>query len=309
VTSDSRAQSTADVIAISESRMSRQAWLLFWSMGLLWGLPYLLIKVAVVEVSPTALAGARTILAALVLVPMAVRAGALRPALRLWPWVFAFALMEIAIPWVLVANAETRVTSGFAGLMIASVPIVGAVVSWILGDHHALDRVRLMGLAVGVLGVGALVGLDSLAGQIDVLSVVELILVAVGYAAAPALAARRLAGVPSIGVLAVAFFGVAAMYAPTTFGELSHGLPSPKVIGAVLVLAFVCSALAFILFFKLMALVGPARSTVITFVNPGVAIVLGVIVLQEPLTLGTVVGFPLVLFGSYLATRSPAKLS
>jgi drug/metabolite transporter (DMT)-like permease len=297
---------TTDAAAAAASTMSRRAWTLFAAMGVIWGIPYLFIKIAVDEVSPVAIAGWRTLLGAAILLPLAARAGALRPALRAWPFVVAFGLMEMALPWVLLGHAETRVPSGFAGLMLAAVPIVSTVVSWLLGDRHALTRVRLLGLGVGVVGVAALVGLDWAAGTIDPLSVLELLVVAVCYAVAPAMAVRKLAHVPSMGVVSVSLAVVALLYLPVTVLSVRAGLPSPSVVASVLVLALVCTALAFVLFFELIAEAGPVRATVITFVNPAVAVALGLVVLGEPLTWGTLVGFPLVLLGSYWATRGPA---
>lgn len=294
-----------DVSTAAGSHMSRRAWILFTSMALIWGIPYLFIKIAVTEISPAVVVGGRTIIAALVLLPIAARAGALRPALRAWPFVTAFALVEMAVPWLLLGHAEQRVTSGFAGLMIAAVPIVGTVVSSLMGEHHALSRVRLLGLGTGVVGVAALVGLDSLTGSVDALGVVELLVVAVCYAVGPAIAARTLSHVPSIGVIALSLGLVGLLYLPATAVGLSAGMPSAKVVASVLVLALVCTALAFVLFFDLIAEAGPVRATVITFVNPAVAVLLGLAVLGEPLTWGILVGFPLVLLGSYWATRAP----
>ena len=298
---------TTDAATAVTSAMSRRAWTLFAAMGVIWGIPYLFIKIAVAELSPVTIAGWRTLLAALILLPLAARSGALRPALRAWPFVVAFGLMEMAVPWVLLGHAETRVPSGFAGLMLAAVPIVGTIVAWILGDRHALTRVRLVGLGVGVVGVAALVGLDWAAGTIDPLSVVELLVVAVCYAVAPAMAARKLGHVPSMGVVSVSLAFVALLYLPVTVVSVHAGLPSPNVVASVLVLALVCTALAFVLFFELIAEAGPVRATVITFVNPAVAVALGLVVLGEPLTWGTLVGFPLVLLGSYWATRGPSS--
>lgn len=284
--------------------MSRAAWLLFAAMSLIWGTPYLLIKVAVGELSPVAVAGSRTLLAAVVLLPLAARAGALRPAIRAWPWVVAFALLEMAGPWVLLGQAETRVSSGFAGLMIATVPIIGVLVARLRGDAHAFAPVRLLGVATGVAGVAFLVGIDSLAGHVDNRSVIELLLVAVGYAVAPVIASARLAHVPAIGVIALSVALVAALFAPWTIGELATDTPSTQVLVSLVILGLVCTALAFVLFFRLIALAGPVRATVITFINPAVAVALGVAVLGEPLTAGILIGFPLVLLGAFWATRA-----
>ena len=289
--------------ASAPARMSSRAWGLFAAMAVIWGIPYLFIKIAVVEISPPALAGMRTLLAALILLPLAWRQGAVRPALAKWPYVVAFGVMEMAIPWVLLGHAELRVASGFAGLVIAAVPLVGTVLARILGDRHAFAPVRLLGLFTGILGVAALVGIESFQGTADPLSVVELLTVAVLSAVAPAVADRKLRGVPTMGIIALSLSLVAVLYSPFTVVELAGGLPSGPVIAAVLVLALVCTALAFVLIFELIAAAGPVRATIITFVNPAVAVLLGIVILSEPLTWGVAVGFPLVLLGSYLSTR------
>ena len=287
----------------AHTRMSGSTWLLFAAMSVIWGIPYLFIKIAVDELSPAAVAGSRTLLAALVLIPLAALSGVLRPAIREWRWVAAFGLLEMAGPWLLLGHAETRVSSGFAGLMIATVPIVGVIVARLRGDPHAFARVRVLGLGVGILGVVCLVGLDSLAGHLDLLSVVELLLVAVGYAVAPVIANTHLARVPSLGVIALSVAGVAVLYLPWTVAGFTPTWPSTQVVASVVVLGLVCTALAFVLFFRLIAEAGPVRATVITFLNPAVAIGLGIVVLSEPLTAGTAVGFPLVLAGAWWATR------
>jgi len=289
--------------AAAPARMTSRAWTLFAAMAVIWGIPYLFIKIAVVEISPAALAGMRTLLAALILLPLAWRQGAVRPALKKWPYVVAFGVLEMAIPWVLLGHAELRVASGFAGLVIAAVPLVGTVLARILGDRHAFAPVRLLGLFTGILGVAALVGIESFHGTADPLSVVELLTVAVLYAVAPAIADRKLRDVPTMGVIALSLSLVAIVYSPFTVTELAGGLPSGQVIAAVLVLALVCTALAFVLFFELIAAAGPVRATIITFVNPAVAVLLGILILSEPLTWGVAIGFPLVLLGSYLSTR------
>jgi len=282
--------------------MSTQAWLIFIALSLIWGLPYLFIKIAVTELDPLALTGIRTLMAALILLPFAARSGALRAALRAWPWVLAFAVIEIALPWVLLAHSETRISSGFAAVMIATVPIVGSLISWLEGDRHALTRVRVVGLVTGVVGVAVLVGIDSLAGHVDLLSIVELLIIAVCSAVGPMMADRKLHGIRPLGVITVTFIVVAILTVPWTVAGLRPGLPSGKVLAALAVLALI-STVALTLFLTLIAKAGPVRATVVSFVNPGVAVILGIIVLSEPLTLGTVTGFPLVIVGSYLSTR------
>jgi drug/metabolite transporter (DMT)-like permease len=287
-----------------DRHMTGAAWALFAAMGVIWGMPYLFIKIAVDQLEPATVVLGRTSIAALLLLPLAVRAGALRPALAAWRWVLVFALLEMAGPWLLLTHAEERISSGLAGLLLATVPIVGAVVTRLLGDTHALSRVRVAGLVTGVAGVGLLVGIDAVGGHVDALSLIEMLLVAVGYAVAPIILVRRMSDVPSLGIITLSLTMVAALSLP--WGVAVSPPPAEwaaSTAWSVLALAVICTALAFVLFFALIARVGPVRATVITFVNPAVAVLLGLVVLDEPLTAGMLVGFPLVLLGSYLATR------
>jgi drug/metabolite transporter (DMT)-like permease len=291
------------------ARMTREAWLLFAAMSVIWGLPYLFIKVAVVEVTPAALVLGRTLLAAMVLVPVALASGALRPALRAWRVVAVFAVLEMAIPWLLLGHAEQRISSALAGLMLAMVPIVGAGVTALLGTRHNVTRVRLVGMGLGVLGVAGLVGLDSAAGHLDWLSVVELLVVAVCYAVAPIVIDRQREPPPALGVIALSVLLVSIVYLPLGLPGFVAAWPLlPATAASVAALGLVCTALAFVLFFRLIAVAGPVRAVTITFINPAVAIALGVLVLGESLTPGMLVGFPLVLAGSWLATR-PARVA
>ncbi len=284
--------------------MSGQAWVLFAAMSVIWGLPYLFIKVAVGEVNPATLVFARTALAALVLIPIAMRSGALRPALQAWP---VFAVLEMGIPWLLLGHAELRISSALAGLLLATVPIVGAVVTAVLGDRHNIAGVRIAGMLLGLVGVAALVGLDASTGHLDALSIAELFAVAVCYAVAPIMIDRQRNPPPVIGIVAVSILFVAVAYIPFGVPGLVDAWPlAPKTSGSLLVLGLLCTAVAFVLFFRLIAAAGPVRATTITFINPAVAILLGIVVLSEPLTTGMLVGFPLVIAGSFLATRPTA---
>ena len=288
-------------------RMSGQAWVLFAAMSVIWGLPYLFIKVAVSEVNPATLVFARTALAALVLIPIAMRSGALRPALRAWPVAAVFAVLEMGIPWLLLGHAELRISSALAGLLLATVPIVGAVVTAVLGDRHNIAGVRIAGMLLGLVGVAALVGIDASTGHLDALSIAELFVVAVCYAVAPIMVDRQHKPPPVIGIVAVSILFVAVAYIPFGVPGLVDAWPlAPKTSGSLLVLGLLCTAVAFVLFFRLIAAAGPVRATIITFINPAVAILLGIVVLSEPLTTGMLVGFPLVIAGSFLATRPTA---
>ena len=285
--------------------MTRRAWILFLAMGLIWGIPYLLIKVAVGELNPVTLVFFRTALGALLLLPLAAARNGLRPLLPLWKFVIAYTLAEVALPWVLLSDAERHLTSSLTGLLIAAVPFVGVILSRLTGAADRFDTRRLVGLVVGFLGVAALVGLD-VSGS-DLTAIGELGLVAIGYAVGPMIIARRLAGVPGIGVVAVSLALPAIAYAPFALTHLPGTVPAPQVWLAIAILGVVCTALAFLVFFALIAEAGSVRATMVTYVNPAVALALGVALLHEPFTVGAAVGFLLILGGLFLATRRPRR--
>jgi len=279
--------------------MSRRSWLLFIALGVIWGIPYLLIKVAVRELTPASLVFLRTAIGAAILVPVVVWRGGARALLARWRPIVLFTIVELAIPWFLLSEAETRVTSSLAGLFMASVPLVGALLARLTGRHEPLGARRVVGLVVGLVGVVALLGLDL--GRGDLPAIVALAVVALGYAIGPIIISRRLSDLPALDVVAVALALCAIGYAPVGIAQLPPRM-SPEVIGAVVVLGVACTAAAFLLFFALIAEVGPVRATVITYVNPAVAVAAGVTLLGEPFTLGTATGFVLILAGSWLAT-------
>ena len=283
--------------------VSRRALLLFLSLGVAWGIPYLLIKVAVDEVSPAQLVLARTGLAALILLPIAIAKDALRPLVPHWRWMLVFVVVEIAVPWVLLGSAETRLPSSTTGLLIAAVPLAGLAIAFATGRAERLAPRAWVGLGLGIGGVAALVGLDV--GGSDLGAVAEVGVVVVGYAAGPAILSRPLSGLPGIGIMASALTLTALAYVPIVL--LTDGppgaLPSGQVVWSVVALAVVCTAAAFMLLFALVQEVGPVRATTITYVNPAVAVVAGALVLDEPVTVWTVLGFALVVSGSFLVNR------
>jgi drug/metabolite transporter (DMT)-like permease len=281
--------------------LTRRSALLFGAMCVIWGIPYLLIRVAVRDLSPSTLVLARTTLAALLLLPLAGARGELRPVLRHWLPLLAFAGIEIALPWVLLGAAEQRISSSLTGLLIAAVPLVGAVIVRTTGARERLGATSGFGLLLGLVGVAAIVGLDVHGAS--PLSLVEIGAVAVCYALGPVMLQRWLAHLPALGVIALALAVTAAAYVPVAAFDAPDHWPRASVVLSVLTLAVVCTAIAFVCFFALIAEIGPVRATVITYVNPAVAAVLGVSILGEHFTVGMGVGFALVLAGSVLATR------
>jgi drug/metabolite transporter (DMT)-like permease len=273
-------------------------------MCVIWGIPYLLIKVAVGDFDPATLVCLRTLIGALVLVPIAAARGELRPLLSRWRPVLVYTVVEVAIPWLLLSKAETQLTSSLSGLLIAAVPLVGAILAFATGTRGHLGPLQVTGLLMGVGGVAALAGLDL--GSASLWSLAAVGVVVVGYATGPWIVDRHLSDAPRLGVVAASLALTGVAYLPWALTSLPARFPPGTVVASVVTLGIVCTALAFPLFFILIGDVGPVRATVITYVNPAVALLLGVVLLREPFTAGTALGFVLVLAGSFLATRGPS---
>ncbi|GAA1529573.1 DMT family transporter [Nocardioides humi] len=283
--------------------MTKRGWSLFLAMCLIWGLPYLFIRIAVEHVSPAGLVFLRTALAALVLLPVALVRREVGAVLARWRPLALFAVIEIMVPWVLLGHAEQRISSSLAGLLVAAVPLFGALAFLVTSHAERFTAAQSVGLVLGFAGVACLVGLDI--GHIDVLAVAEMLGVAVCYATGPLILARWFADLSGLGVMACALTLTAVVYSP--FGVLDPPTDLPaKVWLSIVVLGLVCTALAFVIFLDLIKVAGPTRSTIITYVNPAVAILLGVLLLDERLTTGMLVGFPLILVGCVVAAGGRA---
>ena len=274
-------------------------------MCVIWGIPYLMIRVAVRELTPATLVFGRAALATLILLPVAAWRRELAPLRPYWRALLAFAAVEIAVPWLLLAKAEQHLTSSLTGLLIAATPLVGAAITAVTGDDDRLGARRLGGLLLGLVGVAAIVGLD--ANGTSAVALVEMACVATCYAAGPIILTRSLRELPNLGVIAASVTLCAIGYAPLAAVALPSSIPAGRVLLSVAGLAVVCTAVAFLVFFELIAEVGPVRATVITYVNPAVAALVGVTILSESFTAGMGVGFALVLAGSVLATRRPRE--
>jgi drug/metabolite transporter (DMT)-like permease len=282
--------------------MTSRGVLLFIAMSVVWGIPYLLIRLAVAEISPAMLVFLRTAIAAAILVPIALARVDLRPVFRHWRWVAAFGIIEVAIPWLMLGAAEQRISSSLAGLLIAGVPLVGATIGALVGGSDRVGRRQLVGLLIGFAGVAAIAGGDFRAE--NAIALVQIGVVVVCYAAGPFILSRKLEGVSALGIMAVSLALTALIYTPVAILDPPRTLPSTEAIASILILALVCTTAAFLIFAALIREIGPVRATVITYVNPAVAAVLGVVILSETLTVAMGVGFGLAIIGSILATRS-----
>ncbi len=283
--------------------MTARGWFLFSLMGVVWGIPYLLIKVAVEDLSPSMVVFTRCALGALLLLPFAIRQGGFLKTVRAhWAPMLAFACIEIIGPWFTLTDAERHLSSSTAGLLIAGVPIVGVVAARFLGEGEVLGARRMTGLAVGLAGVGVLT-VPHLTGG-DARSLAEVLLTVVGYATAPLIAARRLKDVPTLQLIAPCLALSAVVYALPAALTRPDTMPSASVLSALAALGTICTAIAFVAFLELIKEIGPTRSTVITYVNPAVAVAAGALFLDEPLTVAVLAAFALILAGSVLATAS-----
>lgn len=286
--------------------MSARAWLAFATLGITWGLPYFFIKLAVRELSPFDVAWGRITLAALILLPIAWRRGALRTLITHKSAVVAFALVEFAIPFSAISMGERWIPSSVTAILIATVPLTMALISRFFGVHERLGAARLIGLAVGLAGVIALVGFGALSGLRAWTGVGCVLIATIGYAVGPLIIQRHLHSVDSIGPVAGSLSLASLLLLIPAMLSLPRGMPSAIALSSVGILGLVCTALSMLVMFYLVKNAGAARASIITYINPAVATLLGVVLLDERLGIGGMVGFGLVLLGSWLATRRSA---
>ena len=283
--------------------MTWRGWAAFAALGIIWGLPYFFIKVAVQEVSPFALAFSRVALAAIILMPIAWRRGALRSLGRHKAAIAAFGLIEFAIPFSLISLGERWISSSVTGILIAMVPLAIALIQRFFGIREALGGWRIAGLAIGFIGVAALLGTGPITGILGWAGVGCMVVSTLCYAVGPLIIQRHLQNLDSIGPLAASLAVAACILLIPAAAEIPSRLPSTNALASIAVLGIVCTAVAMLLMFYLVNHAGASRATVITYINPVVATLLGVLVLDEHLGIGGFVAFALILLGSWLATR------
>lgn len=287
--------------------VSTKGLVLFLTVGVFWGLPYFFIAIALDGFSTPTIIFARTLIGALMLVPYALATGGLRPALKAWPYVVAFAALEMLGPWWLITEAERHISSGLTGLLVATVPFFAvAILAIVFKDRTALKPIPLAGMLVGFLGLVIMVGIDSLLGHVDALWVFAVVLAAMGYAIAPIMANHKMREVPTSGVIGLSMAIVAVVYSPFAFANLPNEIAKNPAIEAwvsLVVLGVVCSAIAFVLFFELLKEVGPVKASLITYLNTAVALLLGTLFLSEPVTPGLIIGIPMISIGLFLSAK------
>ena len=282
--------------------MSRKSLFYFLLVGFLWGIPYLLMKVAVEEIPPSAIVAGRTLIGAAILIPVALYRKTFKGAVLGFKFVAFYALLEMIGPWILISTAQKKIDSGLAGLLISTVPIFAAIITSLRGDHSVWQFKRMFGIVVGFIGLIAVVGIESFSGNSDPASIAMMILAAMGYSYAIIMVTTNLPLVDGIAINGLAMAITSIFWAPLAIAQWPSQV-SLKPALSLIALGVLCTALAFLIFFKLLAEIGPARGSLVTYLNTSVAVVLGVIVLDEPITVGLIIGLPLVLIGSYLASK------
>jgi drug/metabolite transporter (DMT)-like permease len=292
--------------------MSARTWTIFAAVSTLWGIPYMFIKIAVNGgVTPGVLAWGRVALASVVLLSLARRSGSLRDLRGRWRWLGLYGLVEISIPFPLIAAGEEHISSSLAAIIIATVPLLVALLALRFDPAERATGTRLVGLFTGLLGVIALVGIDASGKLETLLGAGAVLLAAAGYAAGPMIFKRHLADLDPRATMGASLAVAAVILTPVALLDAPSRTPSLGAVGAVVVLGLVCTALAFALVGLLISEIGPARAAVITYINPVIAVALGVTFLGEQPGAGAVAGLLLILAGSWLSTdgRLPPGLT
>ena len=281
----------------------------FIFVGFLWGVPYLFMRVAVREFDPSVVVFGRVVIGAAILFPIAIRRGVVKQTLRGFKWILAYAIFEMCGPWYLITHAETKINSGLAGLLVATVPIWSTIYSSLAGDKTVWHAKRLMGIIIGFIGLVLIVGIETISGAADPFSVFQMVLAAILYSTAMAIILRGMPNGDGVAINAIAMAITAIIFAPAALTSLPTEMPSLNATASLIGLGVLSTGWAFLIYFTLIKEIGQARGSLVTYLNTAFAVVLGVIILGEPLTIGILTGLPLVLLGSYFASRKPVTSS
>jgi drug/metabolite transporter (DMT)-like permease len=283
--------------------MTRRHLGLFVLVGFLWGVPYLFMRVAVREWEPSVVVFGRVVIGAAILFPIAIRRGVVKETLRGFKWIFIYALFEMCGPWYLITHAETKINSGLAGLLVATVPIWSTIYSSLAGDKTVWHHKRLLGIVIGFIGLVLIVGIETISGTADTFSVFQTVLAAILYSTAMAIILKGMPNGDGVAINAIAMAITAIIFAPSAILSWPEKTPSFNATASLIGLGVLSTGIAFMVYFKLVKEIGQARGSMVTYLNTAFAVVLGVLILGEPLTIGIIVGLPLVLVGSYFASR------
>lgn len=283
--------------------MDRRSWALLYALAGVWGASYLLIKIGLDDLSPVWVAWGRTLMAAIVLLPFALRLGALRGLAVRWRAILVLAVIQVVIPFTLISWGEQEVPTALTGILIASAPLYTAVLAIWVDHEEKVEGVRLVGLLIGVAGVIALVGLDLSGSAAALLGAIAILVASIGYAAGGLVLKNNLPGASPVGVVAAIMVAGAVMLAPLAAFTAPDRVPGVGPIAAVAALGLVGTGVAFVVFYRLIRKVGPGRALIVSYLAPGFAVIYGAVLLDEVITAGTLIGLGLILAGSWLAAE------
>jgi len=283
--------------------MTRRAWLLFILSSVIWGVPYLFIKIAVdAGVAPAFVAWSRIALAAALLLPLAIRRKVLQGLRERTAAIIGYTACEVAVPFILISIGEQYITSSLTAILVATMPLMVALLSLRLIPGEHLSGKRLIGLLIGFAGVVALLGFDVAGRATELLGAALVLVATLGYAIAPIIVSRRLSDLDPLGPVTASLLIATVALLPPAIATFPSQLPSVSALIAIAVLGIICTAAGLLVFFRLIAEAGPSRASVITYVNPLVAVIVGVVTLGERLSLVSVAGLGLILVGSWVST-------
>ncbi len=285
--------------------MDRRSWLLMAILSALWGASYLFIKVALDDgVPPIFIVFARIALGALVLVPLAMHAGALRGVAARWAPISFMAIVQVVVPFLLITYGERHIASGLAGILVAAAPIFTVLLAIRYDQEERLRGIAAGGIVVGIVGVVLLFGVDLSSDAETAAGGLMVLLAALGYAVGALYLKARVRDVPTLGLAAgTMVVGTLVLLPVTVLFGLPSEVPSLKATGSLLVLGAGGTGIAFAIFFALIAGVGPSKAALVAYIAPAFAVIYGVWLLDEPLTVGAVAGLVLILAGSWLAAE------
>lgn len=283
--------------------MDRRSWTLLLCLAAIWGASYMFIKIGVRDLSPSMVSWGRIALAAAVLVPIAALRGQLRlPNARVWV-VVVLAAVQVAGPFLLIAEGEEEISSGLAGILVASTPLFTALLAIRLDHEERSHGARMWGIVAGLVGVGVLLGVDLGGTSAELLGGAAILLASLGYAVGAFIAKHGLSGAPPTGIAAWVMVASTVLLAPAAILTAPSEAPGAGPVAAVVALGVLGTGVAFAIFYDLMARVGPARTFVVTYLAPAFAVVYGATLLDETISVSTIVGLALIVGGSYLAAE------
>jgi len=286
--------------------VDRRNWILLLILAALWGASYLFIKIGLHDLTPAGVVFTRTALAALVLLPVAIKRGGMAPLWRRAPGLFLLGAVQVAGPFLLISAGERHIASSLAGILVAAAPIFTAILAIFLDDSERLSAPGVVGVAIGIVGVALLLGVDLGGSSSALLGGLMVVLAAMGYAVGGFGLKRYFTGYQPIALVAGTMSASAIMTLPLFLIDL----PSHVALGtaaAICALGFGGTGIAFVIYYTLNREIGPTRTSLVAYVAPVFAVVYGVTLLNEKFTVTTAIGIVLIVGGSWLAAKAPAR--